>query len=192
MDTSRSGRQPLSLPSPSSSLPLTVQVAPSSPLPPARLHPLRPGSQKEVAFINYVDSKILQINRRYAKKFSCDGDEAEEDARGYDDFEDVVEDLDHVLDTVWVSSTRKPNSPCFLLTTTSPLCDSLVLKWADYPPATLQIPYLLSLAGIIADYLPAFPFAESATIRLVDKVDQAFAHLLSQETQSTASSAVGE
>ena len=50
---------------------------------------------------------MVQINRRYAKKFSSDRDEAGEKARGYDDFEAVAEDLEHVLDAVWVSGTRK-------------------------------------------------------------------------------------
>lgn len=61
---------------------------------------------------------------------------------------------------------------------------------ANHLIATLQIPYLLSLAGIIADYLPAFPFIEGPTIRLVDKLDQAFANLLSQRRDSMASIAV--
>jgi Subunit 11 of the general transcription factor TFIIH len=105
MDISRGEGPPL--PSPGLSSPSTAGATHSSSLPAPRLHPLKPGSQKEVAFINYVDSKILQINRRYAKKFSSDRDEADEEARGYDDFEDVVEDLEHVLDTIWVSRTRK-------------------------------------------------------------------------------------
>lgn len=64
-------------------------------------------------------------------------------------------------------------------------------QWTDHITATLQIPYLLSLAGIVADYLPAFPFVERPTIRLVDKLDQAFASLLSQRRQSASPIAVG-
>jgi Subunit 11 of the general transcription factor TFIIH len=44
----------------------------------------------------------------------------------------------------------------------------------------------LSLAGIVADYLPAFPFVEKPTIRLVDKLDQAFVSLLSQGRHSAS------
>ncbi len=102
--------QPPSLPSPAPSSPSSAKASSLSTLPIPRLHPLHPGSQKEIAFINYVDSKILRINRRYAKKFSSDRDEVGEEASGYDDFEDVVKDLDHVLDAVWVSGTRKPKS----------------------------------------------------------------------------------
>jgi Subunit 11 of the general transcription factor TFIIH len=57
----------------------------------------------------------------------------------------------------------------------------LLPKLSDRSIATLQIPFLLSLAGIFADYLPAFPFAERPTICLADKLDQAFAILLSQD-----------
>jgi Subunit 11 of the general transcription factor TFIIH len=42
------------------------------------------------------------------------------------------------------------------------------------------------LAGVVADYLPAFPFVEGPTIRLVDKLDQAFASLLGQERHSVS------
>jgi Subunit 11 of the general transcription factor TFIIH len=188
--------QPPLLPSPAPSSPSTARTLFALNLPPPRGHPLKPGSQKEVAFIIYVDSKILQINRRYAKKFSSDGGEADEEARGYDDFEDVVEDLEHVLDAVWVSGTRKPKCSlefkCF--------CNLLRWNWllmqmslsksgepTNHPPATLQIPYLLSLAGLFSDFLPAFPFVEAPTIRLIDKIDQAFATLLSQQSYPLAS-----
>lgn len=39
----------------------------------------------------------------------------------------------------------------------------------------------------MAEYLPAFPFIEDPTIRIVEKLDQAFAILLSQARNSTTS-----
>lgn len=77
-----------------------------------RSNPLIPESQKEVAFIEYVDSRILNISRKYAKKFSNDSTE-EKDAAGYDDFIQVVEDLEAVFNVVWISGTRRwiPSSP---------------------------------------------------------------------------------
>lgn len=96
-----------SLPSPAPSSSLTARTTSAPPLPSPRHYPLKPGSQKEISFINYVDSKILHINRRFAKKHSSDRDETDDEARGYDGFDDVVEDLEHVLDAVWVSGTRK-------------------------------------------------------------------------------------
>ena len=75
-------------------------------LPQMRIHPLMPGSQKEIAFIEHVDSRILQISRRYAKKFVTE-DDAESDARGYNDFDQCARDLEGVFNIVWISGTRK-------------------------------------------------------------------------------------
>lgn len=105
MDFNRNERQ--SFPSPAPSSPSTIGAISASSLPTPRLHPLKPASQKEVAFINYADSKILQINRRHAKKFSSDRDDADDEGRGYETFENVVEDLEHIFDAIWVSGTRK-------------------------------------------------------------------------------------
>lgn len=187
--------QSSSLLSPAPSSPSSARTSSVSILPIARLHPLKPGSQKEISFINYVDSKILRINRRYAKKFSSERGEVGEEARGYDDFEDVVEDLDHVLDAIWVSRTRKPNPSsnskylCRLPHQDRTLTQDCYLEAGelfDFYSGTLQIPYLLSLAGLISDFLPAFPFVETPTVRLVNKMDQAFAVLLSQQRSLTA------
>lgn len=99
---------PFPSPAPSQASSVAISVD-SHDLPIARSHPLKPGSQKELALINHVDTKIRNINRRYAKKFT---DEIEEGAgRGYDNFADVVKDLEAVLDVVWVSSTRKYDRP---------------------------------------------------------------------------------
>ena len=45
-------------------------------------------------------------------------------------------------------------------------------------PASLQTPYLLSLALLVTDYLAEFPAAPRATFRLLSKLDVAFASLL--------------
>ena len=47
----------------------------------------------------------------------------------------------------------------------------------DHPAASLQIPYLLSLAGMLVSYLPAFPFSVSI-FRVLKKIDEGFASLL--------------
>jgi hypothetical protein len=44
--------------------------------------------------------------------------------------------------------------------------------------ASLQIPYLLSLALLVAQYLPSFPPSQKSTFRLLGKLDIAFASLL--------------
>lgn len=78
--------------------------APASWLPHPRRHPLKQGSAKETAFIQYVDRALLEITRKYAKKFS--GEEGEGDVKGYETFRDVARDMERVLDVVWVSGTR--------------------------------------------------------------------------------------
>ena len=70
-----------------------------------RSHPLVPGSQKEVAFIEYVDARVMQVTRRYAKKFSKEKGRHDE-APGYDNFAQCVEELETVVNIVWISGTR--------------------------------------------------------------------------------------
>jgi hypothetical protein len=49
-------------------------------------------------------------------------------------------------------------------------------------PAALQVPYLLSIAGLLCSYLPAFPFASAATFRIIEKLDLVFSYLLQQSS----------
>lgn len=44
--------------------------------------------------------------------------------------------------------------------------------------ASLQIPYLISLAGLVNTYLPDYPFSPRSTFRLLKKLDIVFASLL--------------
>lgn len=97
------GFLPQVIPSPSPSAASTVTPGE---LPRPREHPLRPGSQKEIAFVSFVDSKMLNISRRYAKKFSSDPRSKLGPGKGYDNFKEVVQDLEAVFDVVWVSGTR--------------------------------------------------------------------------------------
>jgi len=78
----------------------------SSSLPVPRVHRLRPGSQKEIALINYLDDKILRITRRYAKKFSNESRD-QDDTPGYTTFDDFAADVEPLVNIVWISGTRK-------------------------------------------------------------------------------------
>jgi hypothetical protein len=44
--------------------------------------------------------------------------------------------------------------------------------------ASLEVPYLLTIASLVTNALPAFPAAPKATFRVLDKLDLAFASLL--------------
>jgi Subunit 11 of the general transcription factor TFIIH len=113
-------------------LPPTLPISPASTaitpalditLPPPRSHPLRPGSAKETAFIQYVDKGILEVTRKYAKKFS-EGFGGEDERgyttgapftaipagptpQGYESVEDICTDLEKLVDVIWVSGTRE-------------------------------------------------------------------------------------
>ena len=51
--------------------------------------------------------------------------------------------------------------------------------------ATLQIPYLISLAVLTNSFLPSYPFSPRPTFRLLRKLDAAFASLLTGQDVET-------
>ncbi|KJF60899.1 ribosomal RNA-processing protein 7 [Coccidioides immitis RS] len=146
---------PSSLPSPAPSSALSSATISHS-LPQQRHHPLKPGSSKETAVINYVDSHILAINRRHAKKFSSSFSGEKDEDRGYERFREVAKDIEGIADVLWVSGTP-----------------------------SLQTPYLISIAGLLNTYLPDYPFSPRSTFRLVRKLDAMFASLLQGEDVET-------
>ncbi|OKL58393.1 hypothetical protein UA08_06215 [Talaromyces atroroseus] len=158
------------LPSPAPTTSTSTNTTSTITLPRQRIHPLKPGGAKESSLINHVDRKILRINRRHAKKFSsalrgadaddtvtgsmrdADAEDGEGEAKGYESFTEVARDIEEVIDVVWVSGTP-----------------------------SLQIPYLISLAGLVNTYLPEYPLGAAAakqTFRLLRKFDVMFASLL--------------
>ncbi|KAI1925691.1 hypothetical protein LOZ66_004904 [Ophidiomyces ophidiicola] len=149
------GFVPPSLPSPAPSSALSSATL-SHTLPQQRHHPLKSGSPKETAVINYVDNHILTINRRHAKKFSSSFAGEKDEERGYERFREVVKDIEAVIDVLWVSGTP-----------------------------SLQTPYLISLAGLFNTYLPDYSFSPKSTFRLVKKLDAMFASLLQGEDVET-------
>lgn len=144
----------------------------SSLLPKTRSNPLKPGSAKESSFIDYVDRKLLGISRRYEKRFNAD---VEDDVTsgvegiGYESFGEVATELERVIDVVWVSGTRtrlpRPISAAS--------ADKVIVFLAS-----LQIPYLLTIALTACSCLPSFPFSPRPTFHLLHKLDFAFCSLL--------------
>jgi len=79
-------------------------------LPQPRSQPLKPGSKRESAFINYVDAALLGVSRKYTKKFPSDEEKQNQnigpdDVIGYSDVEQLVIDLERIVGLVWVSGT---------------------------------------------------------------------------------------
>lgn len=106
---------PTTLPSPPPSTITSPRQNPSTLLPHPRAHPLKSGSAKESGLISFVDQGILNVARRYAKRFSArledgpvepgvDADAAA--GLGYEEFGEVARDLEELVDVVWVSGTR--------------------------------------------------------------------------------------
>ncbi|KUJ18065.1 uncharacterized protein LY89DRAFT_706653 [Mollisia scopiformis] len=128
----------------------------ASNLPHPRSHPLKAGSAKEDAARRYVEGRLLHISRRYAKKFQPLSENESSALKGYESMSEVAKDLGEVVDVVWLSGTP-----------------------------SLQIPYLLNIAGSVTSYLTAFPPSPRATFGLLKKLDHAFASLLKGEDDVT-------
>ncbi|KAF2662403.1 hypothetical protein K491DRAFT_709773 [Lophiostoma macrostomum CBS 122681] len=140
----------------------SVAASAIPPLPRPRRHPLKPGGPKESELIHYLDQGINKVQKRVdnriskerKKRNSATGTAAS--VAGYDSFGEVEQDLEGLVDVIWVSGS--PN---------------------------LQIPYLLSIARMVSEYLPLFPFAPHATLRLLGKLDSAFFSLLQGKDTDT-------
>lgn len=77
----------------------------TSTLPHPRARPLKAGSAKEDAARRYVEARMLNITRRYAKKFLSKEDGEATD--GYQSMSEVTKDMGEIVDVVWLSGTRK-------------------------------------------------------------------------------------
>ncbi|PKS07473.1 hypothetical protein jhhlp_006077 [Lomentospora prolificans] len=137
---------PSSMPSPHPSVPSSSSTRFLSDLPHPRNRALRPGSNKEDMVRNYASGKLMQISRRYVKKFGTP--EPGEELTGYQDFSELCKDLDAVVNVLWLSGTP-----------------------------SLQIQILLRIASEFTEYVPSFPPAPDATLRLLRKLDHCFASL---------------
>jgi hypothetical protein len=90
----------------------TSHASASDILPTARKHPLAQGSPKEIKLIHYLDGQLSRAYRRYEKRLpeeqqSDTTRQAQDDAPGYKNMDEVVADLDPLIDVVWISHTRE-------------------------------------------------------------------------------------
>merc|ERR1712093_677660 len=104
------GFLPPSLPSPAPSNYSSSSTA--SNLPHPRSNPLRSGSAKEDAARRYLEARLLNVSRRYAKKFQPM--EEGEDVKGYISMSEVAKDLGEIIDVVWLSGTPSLQIPYLL------------------------------------------------------------------------------
>lgn len=132
-----------------------------SALPHPRDSPLRAGGSKESTLIRHLDSKILQVQRRFARRttFSLnalnDGAQLQAanlwpgDIKGYANMKEACKDIEELVDVIWVSGTP-----------------------------SLQVPYLISLALLLSTIISGMPPSPKRLFRLIGKLDRAFASLL--------------
>ncbi|KAF2753116.1 hypothetical protein EJ05DRAFT_505308 [Pseudovirgaria hyperparasitica] len=129
-------------------------------LPRPRSKPLRLGGSKESAVIRHIDDGILQIQRHFAQR---SGNAADVDhLGGYTRFKEAGNDIEKLVDVVWVSGTP-----------------------------SLQVPYLLSLSLLAVDCISGLPVSPRTMFRLLHKLDVAFASLLQGQDIDTGESLPG-
>ncbi|KAJ4151227.1 hypothetical protein LMH87_011940 [Akanthomyces muscarius] len=72
-------------------------------LPHPRQRALNPGGSKEDIVRRYVEETLLDVSRRYVKKFS--GSDPDDGVAGYTSFIEVAKQLEEVVDMLWRSGT---------------------------------------------------------------------------------------
>jgi len=72
------------------------------PLPAPRPTPLKPGSKHETALVRFLDDGLLDISRKYTKKYT---------PGGYYDIQPMIQDLEKLVDLIWISATREFTTP---------------------------------------------------------------------------------
>jgi len=97
------GFLPPSIPSPPVSIVSSLHIiGKQRPLPVPRPTPLKPGSKHETALVRFLDDGLLDISRKYTKKYT---------PGGYYDIQPMVQDLERLVDLIWISATREFTIP---------------------------------------------------------------------------------
>ncbi|CAE7219162.1 hypothetical protein PTNB85_10043 [Pyrenophora teres f. teres] len=150
-----------------------------SPLPQPRKHPLKPGGPRESDLIRYLDHGVNSIQKRVDNRTTNRKPRpGPSEVEGYKAFWEVAKDLDGLVDVVWVSGSRMLQFIARRIRATD----------MSVRIANLQIPYLLNLAVLGAEFLPLFASSTQstqATFRLLSKLDYAFSSLLTGHDAAT-------
>lgn len=170
----------------------------ASPLPQPRRHPLHPGGPRESELIRYLDHGVNQVQKRVDNRVThgkstskpAPGDD------GYSDFAQVAQDLDALVDVVWVSGSRTFFTfhftcayTCALTPIHPPTCANHIILLAN-----LQTPYLLNIAVLTTEFLTLFPVSDrskKAIFSLLSKLDYAFSSLLTGHDTATGEALSG-
>ncbi|QPG98230.1 hypothetical protein C2857_007395 [Epichloe festucae Fl1] len=160
------------LPSPA---PSSTSSRAASALPHPRAHSLRPGSSKEDLVRRFVEEKLLNISRRYVKKF---GNPASGDTvTGFKSMGEVCRELEGVVNVLWKSGTPSLQIP-FLLKVASDFTQ-YVRSFSPSPRATFELLRRLDhcFASLLCgqdidskEYLPGFENGLRAGMTTTDMV----------------------
>ncbi|RCI12866.1 hypothetical protein L249_0562 [Ophiocordyceps polyrhachis-furcata BCC 54312] len=120
------------LPSPAPSAVSTRSVAS---LPHPRRNALRPGSSKEDMIRRFAEQRLLNVSRRYVKKFG--GADSTDTVVGFANFTEVCLELDSVVNVLWLSGTPFLQVP-FLLKLASDFTQ-YVRAFPPSPKATFSL-----------------------------------------------------
>ncbi|GAB7364736.1 hypothetical protein MBLNU230_g5535t1 [Neophaeotheca triangularis] len=150
-------------------------TVPAGTLPSPRHTPLKPGGPKESTLIRHIDSRMLHIQRRFAKRTSPRDPSTWQattepipqqtntapqswptDVQGYKSMREACKDISELVSVIWVSGTP-----------------------------SLQIPYLITLALLLADIVRAMPPTPRAMFKTLDQLDRVFASLLTARDVQT-------
>jgi len=104
-------------------------------------------------------------------KHGNEAGDSKDNIGGYGSFKEAARDIEKLVDVVWVSGTRKSS----FSTATKEI---RTYQTHVSQTASLQVPYLLSLALLVVSYIPSFPAAPRTMFRVLSKLDYAFASLI--------------
>lgn len=78
-------------------------------LPQPRQTSLKSGGAKETTLLNLLEGRLREISARFERRFHRGDSSTAISASGYGNATDIANDLDRIVDIIWVSGTRKPN-----------------------------------------------------------------------------------
>ncbi|RDA84722.1 hypothetical protein CP532_5237 [Ophiocordyceps camponoti-leonardi (nom. inval.)] len=160
------------LPSPAAS---AVSTRSAASLPHPRGKALRPGSSKEDMIRRFAEQRLLNVSRRYVKKFG--GADSTDSVVGFANFAEVCHELDSLVNVLWLSGTPFLQVP-FLLKLASDFTQ-YVRAFPPSPRATFSLLSKLDhcFASLLCGHdidsneaLPGFDNGLSAGMTITDMV----------------------
>lgn len=137
-------------------------------LPSQRPTPVTPGSEDETQLRGRLTTGLERITYRQMKAdMGMDAPGTPHTDRRYENFKELADDIEGMIDMLWVSATRKSAIPIHQFT-------------RPYQPpsneheASIQVEGLITLAGILEMALKSYPFDPESILGILHKFDCVF------------------